>query len=124
MTSLEGVPHMAVVGADLHVEVAGGSRGLPAGQPGLDDWDVVSRDSGGALMTSNQEATSGTSARKFPDGFLWGTATAAYQIEGALDEDGRGPSMWDGFARTPGAIYDGSNAEVAVDHYHRYRDDV
>ena len=124
MTSLEGVPHMAVVGADLHVEVAGGSRGLPAGQPGLDDWDVVSRDSGGALMTSNQEATSGTSARKFPDGFLWGTATAAYQIEGALEEDGRGPSMWDGFARRPGAIYDGSNAEVAVDHYHRYRDDV
>src|SRR6516165_8032705 len=75
-------------------------------------------------MTSNQEATSGTSARKFPDGFLWGTATAAYQIEGALEEDGRGPSMWDGFARRPGAIYDGSNAEVAVDHYHRYRDDV
>jgi beta-glucosidase len=75
-------------------------------------------------VTSNQEAASGTSARKFPDGFLWGTATAAYQIEGALDEDGRGPSMWDAFARTPGAIHDGSNAEVAVDHYHRYRDDV
>src|SRR5262245_7972905 len=62
--------------------------------------------------------------RRFPDGFLWGTATAAYQIEGALEEDGRGPSMWDSFARQPGVIFDGSNAEVAVDHYHRYRDDV
>src|SRR5262245_45015819 len=68
--------------------------------------------------------TTSSSTRRFPEGFLWGTATAAYQIEGALDEDGLGPSMWDSFALTPGAIHDGSNAEVAVDHYHRYRDDV
>src|SRR5262245_53356029 len=64
------------------------------------------------------------STPRFPEGFLWGTATAAYQIEGALHEDGRGPSMWDSFAQTLGAIFDGSNAEVAVEHYHRYRDDV
>jgi beta-glucosidase len=62
--------------------------------------------------------------RRFPDGFLWGTATAAYQIEGALDEDGRGASIWDSYAHTPGHIADGSNADVTVDHYHRYRDDV
>jgi beta-glucosidase len=63
-------------------------------------------------------------ARRFPQGFLWGTATAAYQIEGALEEDGRGASIWDGFAHTPGRIADGSVPDVAVDHYHRYRDDV
>jgi beta-glucosidase len=60
--------------------------------------------------------------RRFPDGFLWGTATAAYQVEGALDEDGRGASIWDSYAHTPGHIADGSNADVAVDHYHRYRE--
>jgi beta-glucosidase len=63
-------------------------------------------------------------ARRFPEGFLWGTATAAYQIEGALEEDGRGPSIWDGFAHTPGKIADGSVPDVTVDHYHRYADDV
>jgi beta-glucosidase len=62
--------------------------------------------------------------RSFPDGFLWGTASAAYQIEGAVSEDGRGPSIWDTFAHTPGAIEDGSTGDVACDHYHRYREDV
>jgi beta-glucosidase len=63
-------------------------------------------------------------ARLFPKDFLWGTATSAYQIEGAVHEDGRGPSIWDTFAHTPGTIQDGSNGDVAVDHYHRYREDV
>ena len=58
----------------------------------------------------------------FPDDFVWGAATAAYQIEGATTEDGRGPSIWDTFARVPGAIVDGSNGDVADDHYHRYAD--
>jgi beta-glucosidase len=60
----------------------------------------------------------------FPRGFLWGTATSAYQIEGAVDEDGRGRSIWDTFAHTAGKITDGSNADRAADHYHRYKEDV
>jgi len=62
--------------------------------------------------------------RAFPADFAWGTATAAYQIEGATQTDGRGPSIWDTFARKPGAIHDGSTGDVAVDHYHRYPEDV
>ena len=60
----------------------------------------------------------------FPDGFMWGTATAAYQIEGAVDEDGRAPSIWDTFSHTPGKTTDGDTGDVACDHYHRWQDDV
>ncbi len=60
----------------------------------------------------------------FPPGFLWGAATAAYQIEGAATEDGRTASIWDTFSHTPGKTLDGDSGDVAVDHYHRYRDDV
>ena len=63
-------------------------------------------------------------SRAFPTGFHWGTATAAYQIEGAVSEDGRGPSIWDTFTHTPGKIRNDDNGDVADDHYHRYRDDV
>jgi beta-glucosidase len=61
---------------------------------------------------------------RFPDGFLWGTATASYQIEGAVAEDGRSPSIWDTFSHTPGAVERGETGDVADDHYHRYREDV
>src|SRR5690348_1885501 len=61
---------------------------------------------------------------EFPPGFAWGTATASYQIEGAVREGGRGPSIWDTFCARPGTIADGSSGEVADDHYHRYAEDV
>ncbi|GGU58162.1 beta-glucosidase [Streptomyces albospinus] len=61
---------------------------------------------------------------RFPDGFLWGVSTSAPQIEGAVDEDGRGRSTWDVFAAQAGRIKDGSDARVATDHYHRFREDV
>jgi beta-glucosidase len=63
-------------------------------------------------------------AGMFPEDFRFGAATAAYQIEGAAHEDGRGDSIWDVFCRVPGAVVRGEDGEVACDHYHRYRDDV
>lgn len=61
---------------------------------------------------------------QLPPGFRFGTSTASYQIEGAATEDGKGPSIWDTFAHTPGKISDGSTGDVACDHYHRYDEDV
>jgi beta-glucosidase len=60
----------------------------------------------------------------FPPGFLWGSATASYQIEGAWQEDGKSESIWDRFSHTPGRISDGATGDVACDHYHRWRDDI
>ncbi|MFB8273765.1 GH1 family beta-glucosidase [Streptomyces sp. NPDC055955] len=65
-----------------------------------------------------------TAAPSFPPNFLWGAATSAYQIEGAVREDGRTPSIWDTFSHTPGRTAGGDTGDTAVDHYHRYRDDV
>lgn len=68
--------------------------------------------------------TTRPSGRTFPADFLWGSATASYQIEGAVSEDGRLPSIWDTFSATPGKVQDGDTGEVAADHYHRVAQDV
>ncbi|MFI2366089.1 GH1 family beta-glucosidase [Promicromonospora sp. NPDC019610] len=64
------------------------------------------------------------SARKFPTDFLWGSATASYQIEGGATEGGRGPSIWDTFSHTPGRTLNGDTGDVADDHFHRWQEDV
>ena len=63
-------------------------------------------------------------SKGFPEGFLWGSASAAYQVEGAWNEDGKGRTNWDEFVRIPGKTFKGTNGDVAVDHYHRYLEDV
>src|SRR5438128_1573330 len=63
-------------------------------------------------------------AASFPSGFVWGTATSAYQIEGAVNEDGRGASIWDTFSHTAGKIGDNSNGDRANEHFRRYKEDV
>src|SRR6201994_3921181 len=86
---------------------------------GLTSLGVVSRRAWaqGAAMDSPGVA-------RFPGGFVWGTATSAYQIEGAVNEDGRGLSIWDTFSHTPGKIADHTHPDRANDHYHRYKEDV
>ncbi|MFJ4467811.1 GH1 family beta-glucosidase [Streptomyces sp. NPDC089424] len=69
-------------------------------------------------------STEAPTALTFPPSFTWGTATAAYQIEGAAALDGRTPSIWDTFARTPGRVRNGDTGDIATDHYHRWREDV
>ncbi len=71
-------------------------------------------------MTGSTQSTDS----KLPEGFLWGAATAAYQIEGAVHEDGRGVSIWDTFSHTPGKTWNGDTGDVACDHYHRTAEDI
>ena len=73
---------------------------------------------------ANAESLMQTPGREFPKGFLWGSATASYQVEGAVNEDGRGQSVWDTFSHTPGKVVENANGDVADDHYHRYKEDV
>lgn len=70
------------------------------------------------------ESLAERAAAKLPSDFVWGAATSAYQIEGALDADGRRPSIWDTFAATPGKTWRGESGDPGCDHYHRYADDV
>jgi beta-glucosidase len=75
-------------------------------------------------MTSDGGVDADARARAFPPGFLWGAATAAYQIEGAVADDGRAPSVWDTFSHTPGKVAGGDTGDVACDFYHRYDQDL
>ena len=87
---------------------------------------AVSACSGGVGRTP-LPSTSGAAVNpplQFPDGFKWGVATSAYQIEGAVTADGRGRSIWDAFCARPGTIADGSSGAVACDHYHRWESDL
>ena len=61
---------------------------------------------------------------RFPDGFFWGTATAAFQVEGAWNEDGKGESIWDRFTHAPGKVKGGTTGDVACDQYHLYAQDM
>ena len=78
----------------------------------------------GKVGLYNRQMGGDDPARQFPEGFYWGTATASYQIEGAWNEDGKGPSIWDTYAHTPGKIKNSDTGDIANDHYHRYKEDV
>src|SRR3984957_7628607 len=75
-------------------------------------------------MTATDTNGSGKAVRTFPAGFVWGAATAAYQIEGAATTDGRGPSVWDTFSHTPGRVRGGDTGDIACDFYHRSEQDL
>ena len=77
-----------------------------------------------AMPAQGQVSTPAPVSRSFPKGFLWGSATASYQVEGAVNEDGRGPSIWDTFSHQPGKTTNGDTGDVADDHYHRYKEDI
>jgi len=78
----------------------------------------------GAVVPNKADVSLTEGGSPFGKDFLWGAATAAYQIEGAAAEDGKGPSVWDVFVKKPGAIFEGHTGDVACDHYHRYKADV
>lgn len=63
-------------------------------------------------------------SQQFPENFIWGSATSSYQMEGAWNTDGKGPSIWDVFCLIPGIVYEGNTDEIACDHYHRITEDV
>jgi beta-glucosidase len=97
--------------------------GVAAGAAALPGGAQVARAQNDGKVAGGEAMGSGD-ARKFPEGFLWGSATASYQVEGAVHEDGRGPSIWDTFSHTPGKTDNGDTGDVADDHYHRYKEDI
>jgi beta-glucosidase len=91
----------------------------------LAGWTTLGMPAQSAQAAGHRRAGVGrNSTPGFPSSFVWGTATSAYQIEGAVNEDGRGPSIWDSFTHRQDTIEDHSSGDVACDHYHRYKDDV
>lgn len=77
-----------------------------------------------AVPSAAAQGKSRASPPQFPEGFVWGLATSAYQIEGSPEADGKGPSIWDNYCRLPGKIRDGDTGAVAADHYRLYKEDV
>src|SRR5947207_5558033 len=91
---------------------------------------LLARRGDGLSLIADQPAAPGSVSKaaiegaRFPEGFLWGTATAAFQVEGAWQEDGKGESIWDRFTHTPGRVKGGTTADVACDQYHLYAQDM
>jgi beta-glucosidase len=85
---------------------------------------AVALRSAAASLLRGPDGADQSGALTFPEGFVWGAATAAYQVEGGVKEGGRGESIWDRFAHTPGVVKNGATGDVACDSYHRYKDDV
>ncbi len=90
---------------------------------------LVGASAGAAVLPGTSEeavaqAARAAGGRTFPKGFLWGSSTASYQVEGAVTEEGRGPSIWDTFSHIPGKTNKGDTGDVADDHFHLYKEDV
>nr|WP_255672597.1 GH1 family beta-glucosidase [Glycomyces amatae] len=122
-----GVPDLQAFNKACRRELGASPRAVRAAG---ERHEAAQRLTRGARMVSSRRLSTSRSEvpvaalSRLPDGFAWGVATSAFQIEGAATEGGRGPSVWDAFTDTPGKIRDGHTARTACDHYHRYPEDV